>query len=244
MEATTSDDLRTRSSLALHNILTKLNVWKWDIEKWDSETWIIFHNLLLFFSMRKDEEDWAMRALMYTGGIITTLENKKESGMELSCDPVEVLGLFTELASYMTDLNSMDEGNVRICKALREMRNKLISKEDDAFAYLLTQPNLEVTTPYTEGNIHEVYRVSLSHMTQSMSRNVVKNLQFEVPNGKEDTDVEKALFEYFTKKGFKTEGDVMCCGSVYDKEENFVCCTSITVDKGRYNSVAIVSITH
>lgn len=246
MDTTTSNDLRTRASLALHHILTNLNVWKNDIEKWDSETWIIFHNLLIFFSTRKDEHNWAFRALQYTGCIIPTLEKKKELGAELSCDPVTVLGRFTELAAYImdTDHDDMNKGNVRICNAIREMRNKLILKEDDAFAYLLTQSSLEVTTPYMEGYTHEVYRANLSVMTDNLNGHIVKNLQFEVSNEVEGEHVEKVLFEYFTKKGLKVESGAMCCGAVYDSNGDLVWCTTITVDKGQHNSVAVVSLTN
>lgn len=242
---TEQQDTQKAASLALHYILTRLNTWKYDIGKWDSETWIVFHNLLLFFSTRAVTENWALRVLAYTGGIIPTLEDKKLSGIEISCDPVQVLGKFTDLASYImdTDRNSMNEGNVRICNALRETRNKLISKEDSAFGHLLTQSGLEITTPYMEGDIHEIYRVSLFDLTENISRYVVKNLQFEVSKQTEDTDVEKALFGYFTKKGFKTQSSGMCYGTVYDTEGNLVWCTSVTVDKGQHNSVAIVSLT-
>lgn len=243
------EERKEKASLALHNILTHL--WGFGNHgNWDGETWIVFHNLLILLSMRNKLSygDYALKVFCWTGGIIPILEEKQKQGTMVVSSSGQVLYDYTSMANWTFDVhpNDENEGVVRIVEAYRKNRNMHLKKIDDAFAYLLTETNLETNEVYCEPELQEFAKQVLDVTEESLllSGHKIQNLQFEASKDITADDVEKHLFTYFQKKGFRTEPYAMNTGTVYNEHNKIVCNTSITVEYGHKHSIVLISLTN
>lgn len=245
-QAENPEEVGCNANLARHQIMTNLHFCK----EWDPEAWILFHQLLIFTSMRgKCETGQYVQKIFssYSTRVIKIIEEKKKTGAEIIRDPTDTLNDYFKLATSLFHIDPDDESisTKRINDALRENRDSLIAKTDSPFGHILTQSDLEIKTSYKEYRQHDNAEIVLSYLQDSLSTEAeIKNFQFEVSKNVTDRDVQKILFEYFLNKGFTTEEFVLCTGSVHDEKGKLFCATSVSVEEGYNNSVALITLSY
>ncbi len=245
----TDEEIRHSASLTSHEILTFF--WGFsnrNQNNWEPEAWILLHNLCILASMRGkgDYGDWCMKILfLYSAGIIPTLE-EKEKTTPLREDIGWVFKHYVDIANvlYHVHPNDEDRNVIAINNAFRKNRDALLARTDDAFAYILTQSDLEVKTIYKEHELHDDIASQLQTLKSgSLSTHFkVNNLQFEVLKETSEDAVQKVLCDFFSKKECTLEEKPMYTGDVYDKKHKLVCTTSVTVIEGAINSVAMITL--
>lgn len=246
IEIKNEEERKVEASQALHNILTFL--WGYDSRIFaDNEAWIVFHNLIIFISMRNDfsREELTFKLFTFSGGIIPILEKKAKEGNKLVRDPAVVFHDYMTLAGWSIDAHpdNGNEGLLRIVKAYRKHRNKLLMEIDHPFSHLLIKTNLEVDGPYYEAQGNEYARNGLELTTDLLKGHEVQNLQFETGSAVTADEVENHLFEYFKAKVYEISGNPMNTAQIYDAEGTLVWNTSVTVTEGLRNSIVMVSLT-
>ena len=245
-------DPNVEASNALHHILTQLNVLgsrsirsSDKSKEWDPETWIVFHNLIILLSLRKEysHDDWCLQILRYTGGIVRILHAKEDTGVVLKTDHTIVLNKFFEFAGWNFFVGTKNDDEVRIVNEYRALRNYYLKNIETPFSYLLIEAGLEITGPYIEGLGHIETKYALEFTAELLGpEHPSENYQFEAPLDITADHVENKLFEYYQKKGYTTESNGMNTGSVYDKDGNLITCTSITVTECNRNSIVLVTL--
>lgn len=245
----TEEEIRHSAPLASHEILTFF--WGFsnhNQNNWEPESWILLHNLLILASMRgkNDYFDWCQKILFIYSAEIHKILKEKNKVTPLQEDSGWVFKNYVDIANVLYGVHPDDENInvININNAFRKNRDDLLVRTDNPFNYILTQSDLEVKTLYKEYLLHDdVARELQTLRTGRLSNNFrVENLQFEVSKETSEYDIQKVLFDFFSKKEYLVKENLMCTGDVYDEDRKLICTTSISVIEGRINSVAMITL--